>query len=182
MFRGLEIAQVRSIGALIAVFFLGISAGRLHNSPHTSGSQAPALTGNYERHSRGELVGPSEAKTPEVETLPAPMPEPVAASTPPATQLSAVIAPATTAPTTTPLATPRPTLLPKSAMRGTVSVNRATQEDLETLSLVGEKLAQRILQERAAHGAFRSADELSKRVKGIGPKIIEQNRTRLRFD
>ncbi|MCC6545955.1 DUF655 domain-containing protein [Candidatus Sumerlaeota bacterium] len=73
-------------------------------------------------------------------------------------------------------------MMPKSAMKHPVYVNRATQEDLETLALVGEKLAVRILEERSARGPYRSADDLTKRVKGIGPRIIEQNKSRLRFD
>ncbi|HMX63467.1 MAG TPA: DUF655 domain-containing protein, partial [Candidatus Sumerlaeota bacterium] len=75
-----------------------------------------------------------------------------------------------------------PKSIPKVAPTHPVNVNRASQEELETLSLVGEKLALRILNERSARGPFRSAEDLSNRVKGIGPKIIEQNRTRLRFE
>lgn len=53
-----------------------------------------------------------------------------------------------------------------------VSLGSATAEQLETLPRIGPALAARILAYRAAHGAFRSVDELGE-VGGIGPRTLE---------
>jgi len=58
---------------------------------------------------------------------------------------------------------------------GKVSVNSASQQQLETLPGVGPSLAQRILDYRSANGSFHSVDELDD-VSGIGPATL----TRLR--
>lgn len=60
---------------------------------------------------------------------------------------------------------------PAAAAGTTVSLNSATAEQLEALPRIGPALAQRILQYRTAHGAFRTVDELGE-VSGIGPKIL----------
>lgn len=52
-----------------------------------------------------------------------------------------------------------------------VSLNTATQEQLETLPGVGPVTAQSILAWRAAHGSFSSVDELLE-VDGIGDKTL----------
>ena len=181
MFRGLEISQVRLILALIGVFFAGIMVERTRLAASAPmGASAPALQGNVVRHGRGELVDSAQQ-------LPAPAPAAVAAA--PAAEAAATnaIAAEPIAETSVDVAataepTKQPTPVSKVAFTHPVNVNRASQEELETLSLVGEKLALRILNERSARGPFRSAEDLSNRVKGIGPKIIEQNRTRLRFE
>ncbi len=59
-----------------------------------------------------------------------------------------------------------------------VNLNTATEAELQTLHRVGPVLAQRILQYRSAHGAFRSVGDLDL-VKGVGPKILQDNRHRL---
>ena len=56
-----------------------------------------------------------------------------------------------------------------------VDVNTAGVAELERLPGVGPALAGRIVAEREARGPFRSAEELA-RVRGIGPKTIEQLR------
>lgn len=61
---------------------------------------------------------------------------------------------------------------------GKVNINSATAKELMTLSGVGEKVAQRIVQFREANGPFKSVDDL-KRVDGIGGALIEKNRPRL---
>jgi competence protein ComEA len=55
-----------------------------------------------------------------------------------------------------------------------VDVNRASEEELRTLPGIGPTLARRIVQARARQ-PFRSAADL-RRVKGIGPKILERLR------
>jgi competence protein ComEA len=58
---------------------------------------------------------------------------------------------------------------------GVVHLNTATLEQLDTLPGVGPATAQRILDYREQHGAFRSVDELDA-VPGIGPARMEQLR------
>ena len=58
---------------------------------------------------------------------------------------------------------------------GRVHLNTATLEDLDTLPGVGPVTAQKILDYRAAKGAFSSVDELDA-VPGIGPARLEQLR------
>ena len=53
-----------------------------------------------------------------------------------------------------------------------ISLNRATQTELETLPGIGEKKAQAILAYRNAHGRFRSCEELLE-VEGIGEATLE---------
>ena len=52
-----------------------------------------------------------------------------------------------------------------------VNLNTATAEQLDTLPGVGPVTAQKILQWRAAHGAFSAVDELLE-VDGIGEKTL----------
>ncbi len=54
-----------------------------------------------------------------------------------------------------------------------ININSANLDGLRRLPGVGEKLAERIVQYRSAHGAFPSAEELMQ-VKGIGAKKFEK--------
>jgi competence protein ComEA len=73
-------------------------------------------------------------------------------------------------------------LLPALATAEPVNINTADAATLSReLKGVGEVRARAIVDHRAQHGPFRSVDELSL-VKGIGPKVIEQNRANLRVD
>lgn len=51
-----------------------------------------------------------------------------------------------------------------------VDVNRALLEDLKKIQGIGPKTAQQIIDERERGGAYESLEDLSDRVKGIGPK------------
>ena len=68
------------------------------------------------------------------------------------------------------------------AMAGMVNVNNADAKTISAeLTGVGDKTAARIVAERSAHGPFKSADDLHKRVKGVGTKTLEKNKAALKF-
>jgi competence protein ComEA len=65
------------------------------------------------------------------------------------------------------------------AFAGPVNINTADAATLAAeLAGVGPALAQAIVKDRAEHGKFDSPDALT-RVKGIGPKVVEQNRANI---
>jgi len=55
-----------------------------------------------------------------------------------------------------------------------VDVNRADWPELAQLPGIGETLAKRIVEVRLADGPYRDHDELQRRVRGIGPRTLEQ--------
>ncbi|MEB3754943.1 ComEA family DNA-binding protein [Acinetobacter sp. MD2(2019)] len=62
-----------------------------------------------------------------------------------------------------------------------VSLNQASALELQQkLTGIGEKKAQAIIQYRQQHGKFNQIDEL-KNIKGIGEKLFEKNRNKLRL-
>ena len=61
------------------------------------------------------------------------------------------------------------------AQTGPVHLNTATMEQLDALPGVGPVTAQKILDYRTQHGAFRSVDELDA-ISGIGPARLDQLR------
>ena len=61
-----------------------------------------------------------------------------------------------------------------------VSLNSASQAQLETLPGIGPKTAQAILEYRRQNGPFASVDDIIN-VKGIGPKKLEKMRPFLRL-
>lgn len=53
-----------------------------------------------------------------------------------------------------------------------VDLNQATVSDLQQIKGIGPKTAERIIDERSRGGPFDSLQDLSDRVKGIGPKRL----------
>ncbi len=62
---------------------------------------------------------------------------------------------------------------PGQGQKGKVNLNKATEEELQTLSGIGPSRARAIIQYRQEHGGFKSVDEL-KNVSGIGDKTFEK--------
>jgi competence protein ComEA len=73
-------------------------------------------------------------------------------------------------------------LLASTAIAGPVNVNSADAKTLaRELDGVGKAKADAIVAYREKNGPFKSAEDLAK-VKGLGKKLIEQNRANLRFE
>jgi len=74
------------------------------------------------------------------------------------------------------------TLLAPIAIAGPVDVNSADAKTLaRELQGVGMAKAEAIVSYRQKNGPFRSADDLAK-VKGLGKKLIDQNKANLKFE
>ena len=61
---------------------------------------------------------------------------------------------------------------------GKVNINTASVKDLMTLEGVGKKVAEKIVEYRGAHGAFKKAADLRK-VEGLGDALWERNKDRI---
>ena len=59
-----------------------------------------------------------------------------------------------------------------------VNINTADVRELMTLTGVGRKVAEKIVEYRDTHGPFKKADEL-KKVDGVGNGVWEKNRERV---
>ena len=70
---------------------------------------------------------------------------------------------------------PVPTVGKSRPREGRLDLNRATAEELQNLPGIGPVLAQRVIDQRTAHGLFHTIEDL-KDVKGIGKKRMEQLR------
>lgn len=64
------------------------------------------------------------------------------------------------------------------SISGKVSLNRANKEELESLSRIGPKLAQAIIDYRDKYKGFKNIEEI-KLVSGIGEKMYEQIKDRI---
>jgi competence protein ComEA len=74
------------------------------------------------------------------------------------------------------------TLLAPNAIAGPVNVNTADAKTLaRELQGVGMSKAEAIVSHREKNGPFKSADELAN-VKGIGKKLVDQNKANLKFE
>ena len=62
-----------------------------------------------------------------------------------------------------------------------VSINHATQAELESLPHVGPKTAAAIIAHRQAHGPFAAVDDLTA-VRGIGPRTVQRLRPLVKAD
>jgi competence protein ComEA len=62
--------------------------------------------------------------------------------------------------------------------RDKVNINTADVKTLMTLTGVGRKVAEKIVEYRDNHGPFKKADELRK-VDGVGNGVWEKNRERV---
>ena len=59
-----------------------------------------------------------------------------------------------------------------------VNINTADVKELMTLTGVGRKVAEKIVEYRDSHGPFKKVDEL-KKVEGVGTGVWEKNRERV---
>ncbi|MBI4635847.1 MAG: helix-hairpin-helix domain-containing protein [Candidatus Rokubacteria bacterium] len=70
------------------------------------------------------------------------------------------------------------TITAATAVAEKVNINTAGVRELMTLSGVGRKLAEKIVQYREAHGPFKKPEDV-KSVEGVGSALWEQNRGRI---
>lgn len=70
---------------------------------------------------------------------------------------------------------PSTAAVPKRSPSDLLDVNRATEQDFDSLPGIGSRLAERIIAYRKSAGGFHSLDEL-RQVKGIGRKKFERIR------
>lgn len=68
-------------------------------------------------------------------------------------------------------------LTPAVADTGKVNINTAAKEELMTLKGVGDKIADRIIEDRTAH-PFEAPEDIMK-VKGIGEKVFDDNKDKI---
>ena len=69
---------------------------------------------------------------------------------------------------------------PSNSKQGTININTATLEELQTIKGIGKKKAEAILKYRKEHGAFRTKEDLLQ-VKGIGKKALEVIESQVTF-
>jgi len=72
--------------------------------------------------------------------------------------------------------------MPVFAWAGPVDINKADAKTIaKELDGIGLSRAQAIVEYREKNGAFKNVEDL-KKVKGIGAKTLEQNRTNIRLE
>ena len=65
-------------------------------------------------------------------------------------------------------------LATSAAIASPINVNTATQTELESIKGIGPSKAKTIIAERLDGGHFQDANDLQKRVRGIGMKSVEK--------
>jgi competence protein ComEA len=70
------------------------------------------------------------------------------------------------------------TITASAAVGGKVNINTASVKDLMTLTGVGKKVAEKIVEYRGAHGAFKKAEDVRK-VEGLGDALWQRNKDRI---
>lgn len=65
-------------------------------------------------------------------------------------------------------------VVPFGAAASPINVNTATQSELESIKGIGPAKAKTIIAERLDGGHFQDANDLQKRVRGIGMKSVEK--------
>ncbi|MBW7997260.1 MAG: helix-hairpin-helix domain-containing protein [Candidatus Glassbacteria bacterium] len=70
----------------------------------------------------------------------------------------------------------------RAALEAPVDVNTAGTEELQRLTGIGPELARRILEERRRRGAYANLDQLTRRVRGIGPATAAGLADRVTFN
>ncbi|WP_299788118.1 ComEA family DNA-binding protein [uncultured Shewanella sp.] len=71
---------------------------------------------------------------------------------------------------------PEQTQAQSQSQHQSININTASVEELTLLTGVGESKAKAIVDYRTSHGRFNSVADLAK-VKGIGSKLVEKNRS-----
>ncbi|MCP4108497.1 MAG: helix-hairpin-helix domain-containing protein [Desulfobacteraceae bacterium] len=59
-----------------------------------------------------------------------------------------------------------------------ININKASEEELQQLKMIGEVIAKRIVEYRKENGSFESPEDIMN-VKGIGDKVFELNKDRI---
>jgi competence protein ComEA len=70
------------------------------------------------------------------------------------------------------------TITASASVGAKVNINTASVKDLMTLTGVGKKVAEKIVEYRGAHGAFKKAEDVRK-VEGLGDTLWERNKERI---
>ena len=70
------------------------------------------------------------------------------------------------------------TITASAPVGGKVNINTASVKELMMLTGVGKKVAEKIVEYRGAHGAFRKAEDVRK-VEGLGDALWERNKDRI---
>src|SRR5687768_488955 len=70
------------------------------------------------------------------------------------------------------------TITASASVGGKVNINTASVKDLMTLTGVGKKVAEKIVEYRGAHGAFKKAEDVRK-VEGLGDALWQRNKDRI---
>lgn len=70
------------------------------------------------------------------------------------------------------------TITASTPVGGKVNINTGSVKDLMTLAGVGKKVAEKIVEYRGAHGAFKRREDVRK-VEGLGDALWERNKDRI---